>query len=201
MKLRNVGKVALIEALRRKLTISVRLALTVKGFACACMRLCFGISLETIQAMAAWCCSVWKQGWSMARGSAFVLGPFCGLQWAGIALSGSRVETDFDLVSSPSEQQQGIIHSDTCEPSCKLGPLIEGAQCLERVHNGILHYILGIRGIARDGADRTQCTRTRPPNQFRERGMIPAFDFATKTRSKVAVFIDMDRVIVKVFDH
>jgi hypothetical protein len=46
--------------LARKLAINTPLSLAVKGVAGSCVLLCFGISLESIQQMIAWCYSVWN---------------------------------------------------------------------------------------------------------------------------------------------
>jgi hypothetical protein len=49
------------QCLPRKDAVNTPLSLTVKGLAGSCMLLCFGISLETVQLMVTWCCSVWDR--------------------------------------------------------------------------------------------------------------------------------------------
>jgi hypothetical protein len=45
-----------------KIAINAHLSLTAKSLAGSCVLLCFGISLETIQLMVAWCYSLWDGG-------------------------------------------------------------------------------------------------------------------------------------------
>jgi hypothetical protein len=104
-----------------------------------------------------------------------VKGVVCEYKRCGIALFSICLNTDFSFVFLPPKQHQCIVDRDSCKPSGKLGSLIKRSQGLERFHNGFLHHVIGVSGVARYGPDRASRGGRTLSNQLHERGVVASF--------------------------
>ena len=99
----------------------------------------------------------------------------CGQEGCDIVLFGVCVETDFSFGFLPAQQHQRIVDRDSCQPGRKFRSLIKGPQSLERAHDGVLHHVIDVGGIARYRPDGTSRGSGTLLNQLLESSVIASF--------------------------